>query len=333
MLLLEYTTQNTGEDLTTSGWLGQRFSLYRDAPVGRVQLYLKTTGSPSGVLWIEIYSDDSGNPDAMITNGKSKGVKVSSLASAYGYIDFDFYTDNRPSLTSATDYHIVLKSTGYTYTDGTTEVVWGCDQTDPAYLDGEGEVYDGSWSNIATATDFDFKLYSRRRSVYSELQEVEALIKHATATGQFSSSSNITATAIMDIQEDISDEIDTWLAGAGFDTPVTSTSAINILKPYAKWGVMMGAELTQRSAGFRAQGGADTRTGAFRSLYHYLRDEIRSGGALVDSLIDAGLERSSTGSLAAGLTAGHIDEDERDDYRDDDDIIQPLFQSDMWDND
>lgn len=343
MKLLEYSSDNksTVVDLTSSGagqQLAQRFKLARAAPVGKIRLYLQKAGSPAGYFQCELQgnSTSGGNnlPDGTaITDGASLGTPPSDISTSIGYVDFDFDVDARPVPAADTSYHIVLKASGYTYSDGVTEVSWGADQSSPHYVNGEGETYNGTaWSDISTGTDFCFELYSRRRAVYSSLPEIEAETRHLTNQGVYDTTSTPTITAVMDFEENVSDEIDAWLAGAGFAVPVTDTTAIGLLRPYAIAGTAMYCELTQRTAGFRV-GESDTKTGAFRQIYHELRNELRDGGEAVEALVGIGLERTTTARLSAGLSAGHIDEDERDDYRDDTDIVQPLFQGDMWDND
>jgi hypothetical protein len=337
MKLLEYTTQNAGVDLASSGndqQLAQRFKLYRAAPIGRISLYLKKTGSPAGYLVVDLQYTSSDNPSgSVIGSCTSTPVIISTgVTGSYAWVDFDIAEAAREIISPLTSYHMVLRSSGYTYADGTTEIIWGCDQTSPIYLDGEGETYSGSvWSNLSTDTDFCFKLYSRNRSVYTSLSEVEALTRHLTDAGKYGTETIPSVLSVMDFEEDTCNEVDSWLEGAGFTTPLTDTTSISLIRSYANFGVAMRCELTQRTSGFSA-GETDTRAGAFRSQYYYLRDELQAGGALVDMLINVGEERSTTSALSAGLTAGHIEEDERDDYRDDDDLISPVFQTDMWDN-
>jgi len=336
MKLLEYTTQNAGVDLTSTGadqQLGQRFRLHRAAPIGRVSLYLKKVGSPAGYLVVDLQYTSSDNPSgSVIGSCTSTPVIMSGVGTGYTWVDFDILDDAREIISPLTSYHVVLRSSGYTYANGVTEIVWGCDQTAPIYLDGEGEAYSGSaWSNIGTDTDFCFKLFSRERVVYTSLSEIEASTRHLTDKGKYNTDSAVSIMAVMDFEEDTCNEVDSWLAGAGFDTPLTDDTAIKLIRSYANFGVAMRCELTQRTAGFTI-GETDTRAGAFRSQYYYLRDELQDGGAMVDMLVSIGLDRTTSTKLSSGLTAGHIDVDERDDYRDDEDIISPTFKTDMWDN-
>lgn len=331
MLLIKYTEQSTSVALTTM--LAQGVKVKRHAPVGKVSLYLKKIGSPEGYLQIEVWSDSDG-PDRIIANGDSDGVPCSLLTTDYDWVDFEFDDDSRPEIWSTKNYHIVLKaSDDYSYSSGVTEVVWGCDQDSPHYAWGEGQTYDGAtWSDISPNTDFCFKVYSKDRSVYSSISDVEAIIKNHTDGGVLTHESTVTVTKAMDFEEMVSNEIDLWLSGAGFSTPVTDDNVIAMLRSYAVAGTALYCELTQPTSGFRGEHGADTRTGGFRTLYYSLRRDLEQGGGLVDALVSLGLSYSDVWDSGSGLTAGGIEYDEHEDWIDDDTLIKPKFELDMWEN-
>jgi len=338
MKILEYTGQSTGIDLASSGSnsrLAQRFKLRHAAPIGIVSLYLKKTGSPSGYLYIEIQNDSSSQPSSSAI-ATSNGVDMASVSSSYGYVNFEFDMDSRGELVRNDSYHIVLRSSGYTYASGTTEVTWGCDQSTPSYINGEGETWDGSsWGNISTDTDFTFKLYTGNRSddTYFSMKSVESLTRIYTHNGlyDYHQESVISATTVYDFGDDISNQIDAWLRGAGFSTPVTNTTARRFLKTYGNAGVAMLIEMTQRTS-LHGERGAGTPAGGFKELYEDLRDGLKGSGEMVDTLSALGIGRVSAGQLGRGLTAGSIIEDERDDYLDDEDLVHWTFQRDMWNN-
>lgn len=338
MLITSYTGQSTGIDLSDSGAnsrLAQRFKLRHAAPVGIAKLFLKKTGGPSGYLWCEIQSSSNDNPSGSVI-ATSNGVDMSSVSTGYSYVSFEFDLDARPELTRNDSYHLVLRaSSGYSYTSGVTEITWGCDQSSPSFNLGEGETYDSSWSNISTDTDFTFKLYSGERTddVYFTMRSVEALTRIHTNDGQydFGASSKLTATQVYDFGDDVSNQIDAWLSGAGFSTPVSNSSAIKMLSTYGNAGVAMHIEFSQRTA-IRGERGASTPAGTFRDQYWQLRDDLRDGGDLVDALIALGLDRASAGQMGRGLTGGGIEDSEHDDWLDDDSRTGNLFRRDMWDN-
>ena len=308
------------------------------SPVGKVRLWLKKTGSPVGYLQVEIYSDDNiGQPDEVLTNGASAGIPMSSVSSSYGWVDFDFDLDSRPGIEQNVLYHIVLKPSGYTYSDGVTEIIWGCDQTSPHYVDGAGKTYDGAdWTTIGTATDFAFEVYTGARTGkdYSSIRNVESSVMHFTNAGtfDFSSDSKLTPTRVYDFGEIISNQIDLWLRGAGFTTPVTDTTIHTMLEPYATAGVAMWCEMTARTSGVRSGRSSNTPVGGFRDLYENLRDGLENGGEIEEALLGLGLAKISTREIGRGLTSGGIDEDERDDQLDDDTLIRVFFDREMWDN-
>lgn len=339
MKLLEYTSYSTGIDLassSTNSRLAQRFKLRHAAPVGIASLRLKKTGSPSGYLYCEIQNSSSDNPSGTAI-ATSDSIDMSEVSTSYSYINFTFDMDARAELTKNDSYHIVLRaSSGYSYVDGTTEIIWSCDQSSPSFLNGEGETYDGgSWSNISTDTDFTFKLYSGERTddTYFNLRGIEALTRTHTNNGRFDygEPSKLTATHVYDFGDMVCSQIDAWLRGAGFTTPITNTTAKRMLEPYGNSCVAMNVEFAQRTA-LRGERGAGTPAGTFRDQCWQLRDELKDGGELVDALIALGIDRATAGQLGRGLTAGSVEDDDHDDWLDDDTIRKPVFEKEMWDN-
>jgi hypothetical protein len=285
-------------------------------------------------LQVEIHSTSSNNPSGTaLSNGTSVGVPMSDV-STFGWVNFDFHLDTRPICSADTFYHIVLKSNGYKYGDGINEIIWGVDETNNYYVDGEAETYDGAtWTNRATDSDFIFQLYSKQRSVYSSLPEVEALVRHLTNNGTFDGTTSPTAANVMDFEESVADQIDSWFAGAGFTTPVTNTTALNMIRQPANFGVAMTCEQTQRTSGFRGERGADTKVGAFRTIFLELKDSLADGQEFVEALISVGLVRTTRGALGAGLSAGGISDTDLANYQEDDtDLVQPYFKRKMWNN-
>lgn len=340
MLLVEQASQDSGEDLASgsvaNAQLGQRFQLYRPSTIGKISLYLKRVGSPAGYLYCEVQSTTSDNPSGTaLSSGTSTSVLCSSLATSYGWIDFDLPANDRPTVPAKVSRHIVLRSSGYTYSDGVTEVIWGVDATSPSFQPGEGETYEAKaaiWSNLSSGGDFAFKLYSRTRSVYSKLTSIEAFTRLYTDSGTYSTGTTPSIMEVMDFEEDVADEVDSWLAGAGFDTPLTNTEALNMIRPYTNAGVAFLIEMTAAQAGFSGERATDTRAGAFRMMYYELRNGLMDGGEFVDSLTALGLSRVAAGNLGRGLTSGGWLESEADDYTDSDTHIQKIFSRGQWDN-
>jgi len=263
---------------------------------------------------------------------------MSDVPSTIGWVYFTFDEDSRPTLSANTTYHVVLKANGYTYSSGVTEISWGCDQSYPHYVDGQGETYDGSsWSSISTDTDFCFQLFTRARTdgVYASTSQISGMARHLTDQGVFTYSpdkSRLSPTDVYDFIDDISDEIDLWFSGAGFSVPITSTAVMRYIRKYANAGVAMQCELTQRTVGFRGDRGADTHIGAWRLIYNELRDGLKEGNETVNALQALGLQRTTTGEFGKGLTAGGIVSSERDTYADDSTMVPWTFTREMWDN-
>jgi hypothetical protein len=133
--------------------------------VKTVNLWLKKVGSPTGNLTVEIQGDSGGSPDGTaITYGTSDAVAASTLTTSYGWITFTF--TSQPTLSAATTYWIVLKTT-----DSVSEVdyvVWGADGSTPGFTDGEMKAYaSAAWA--AESKDACFQVLSADVAVYCPL--------------------------------------------------------------------------------------------------------------------------------------------------------------------
>lgn len=331
MLLAEYASTNRSADiiLASSGannQLAQGFMVKRACSVGRIYIYASLTGTPGGYLYVQIQSNSTGLPSGtVITNGTSGGVLTGAISAGLNAFDFDM--DSRPSLTLGTQYHIVIRSGGGYTADATNYVSIGVDQLAPHYNDGAGATYNVAWAAIGTASDFPFQVYSgQRATVYSNIREVEALTRHLTVNGKYTDASIPSAADVMDFEDSVSQMIDGWLKAAGITTPLTSTAAKDMVRMGANYCVVMNCEMTQRTAGFRAQE-SDTRAGAARTVCMALQKDILEG-----KLKDA-IKEEQDGADVSGveaLTAGQIDSDERDERADSTSIMQPIFSTGMW---
>jgi hypothetical protein len=124
--------------------------------VGRVNLWLRATGAPADNLTVKIQTNSGGLPSGtQVTNGASDPVAGGTVGSSYGWVAFDFSMP--PSLTAATQYHLVLERS--TAVDPANYYVWGADQPGPTYADGVGSIYGGSsWLATSPATDHAFQV-------------------------------------------------------------------------------------------------------------------------------------------------------------------------------
>jgi len=323
MLLTNYEYENasTSLELKDSGadtYLAQGIKVNRTTSVGTVYLYLTVTGAPGGYVYVEI--EDSGHNS--VDNGISEGVPVASLSAGWNAFTFD--QDARPVISNDTKNYIALKHSGYTY-GASDNVAWSCDQSAPHYIRGVGETYNtGTWSVIGTDTDFVFRVYSGfRTTIYSKLNEIEALMRNLTDLGRFTDTTVPTVSNVMDSEDTVADMIDGWLIGAGVTAPLTDSDAQNIIRRYANHCVGLECELTQNTTGFTNQSDR-TRAGALKLLCDTLRLDLEAKGNITSALLS--LEDSVSASGADGLTAGMVDVSDRDDRDDDTTLIQPLFK-------
>lgn len=167
------SNQDTDKDLTSSSAdqrLGQGFQVAAQTIVNHGLLWMKRTGTSPGTLTLEIQTDAAGVPSGTaISGGTSSTVSINGLnAVDYDWVKFEF-TGN-PVLTASTQYHAVLKSSGYTYTDSTTEVIWGIDTSSPGYGSGAFTTYNGSaWSSHSPAADGVFRIVAKTGTGYTAL--------------------------------------------------------------------------------------------------------------------------------------------------------------------
>lgn len=130
-------TEDTNIDLTSTGanedteWIARKFTAEYPGYVESVTLKMGKTGSPAGTIEAYIYTDDGGSPskpDAQ-RGGASDSVTCNDLSSDTDGGDVTFtWTSDHPWLPlldgQSKVFWVVIKSTGYTYADGVTEVRW-----------------------------------------------------------------------------------------------------------------------------------------------------------------------------------------------------------------
>jgi len=161
VLVEDSMTNDTNRDFTTSagGGATEAYAIAFTTPAGStnnlksVIVRLAKTGAPAGTMTASIYTDSSG-PDAIVTDSAaSETVAVSSLVTDAdgGDVTFTWLWKNAASLSASTKYWIVLETSGYTYTDTTTEIRLRVDAGDGG-ADAFGTFDDGGggWS---TSTD------------------------------------------------------------------------------------------------------------------------------------------------------------------------------------
>lgn len=163
LVLTSYPEGNVDTDLAVGQSAAnerraQGFKVPVSRMVGRVNLWLKTSGTPTDNLTLRIETDSSGLPSGtVVTNAVSKPVAGSGVGASYGWVAFDFDPSvPLPQLTAGAQYHLVLTRSGAV--DGANYYVWGADQSSPGYADGAASVYGGSWQATSPATDHAFEV-------------------------------------------------------------------------------------------------------------------------------------------------------------------------------
>lgn len=156
-------TDDTDQDFSTTGgdadreWMARKFTASASGIVGAITAKLGKTGSPAGTIRMSIYSDDAGSPskpNAQI-GGDSDTVDCDSLNSDAGGANQAFkWSSGFPQLAAGTTYWRVLKTTGYTYSDGVTEVRWRTDADGASSLN-ECAKYDADASPMWTSIGAD----------------------------------------------------------------------------------------------------------------------------------------------------------------------------------
>lgn len=145
-------TADANQDFSTTGnnddreWMARKFTAVNTGRVCTVAWVLGKTGNPAGTMNAYIYSDDGGAPSIPDTQlaGASAAITNDNLsADAAGATQEFTWSSNYPEIVAGTDYWVVLKTTGYTYVDATTEVRWRTD-ANGAVGDNECAKYDAN---------------------------------------------------------------------------------------------------------------------------------------------------------------------------------------------
>jgi hypothetical protein len=136
--------------------LAQQFIAPASCVLGFARVYIRKTGSPGGNIAVQIYSDNAGQPNAVITSGTTNNLANSSIASA-GWVGLTFNTG--PSLVAGTTYWVVIEYTSPSGIDGSDHVDWYYDVAGTFGLN--RATYNGSSWTVQTGTSFAFELYDK----------------------------------------------------------------------------------------------------------------------------------------------------------------------------
>lgn len=117
----------TAKDFTTAGanidgeWWAVKFTQNVSGEITQIKIPLKKIGSPAGTGIAMIYTNVAGLPDAQVDGDSTSVTLNTGITTTAGYITFT-WSVNKPDLTKDTDYWCVIKTAGYTYSDGVTEI-------------------------------------------------------------------------------------------------------------------------------------------------------------------------------------------------------------------
>src|SRR3990167_5888647 len=142
--------------------LGQQFTPTIGLNVIQVDLKLFKTGSPTGNIWAEIWSDSTDLPNAQI-GVDSATVDVSTLGASPGaFVTFTWVTG--PSIVANTKYWIVFNG-DYAQSD-TVNASWMADSDESGGgFSISARSNDGStWAALSATFDFMFKEYYQELS-------------------------------------------------------------------------------------------------------------------------------------------------------------------------
>ena len=172
--------------------LGMKFVPSVTGVIDSVHLPLYKAGSPSGNLWVEIWTDAGGTPSIPNTQtGNDSGTVACSTITSTSYSTPDeitFTFTSGPSLTASTPYWIVLCG-DYT-PSSTVYVAWSLTiNADPGYANGWLSSYGTSWATNSTNYDMGFREY------YVVATTTTTSTSTSTSSTSTSSSSTSTSTS------------------------------------------------------------------------------------------------------------------------------------------
>jgi hypothetical protein len=149
-------TPTTGIDLPDSGAnekIGVKFTLDRTMVIQQFSFKLKRTGAVvEGHLTGEIFTDASDLPDVLVATADTVNIDDEEDGAPVGFYELVHFELEKPKEFPAGTYHIVIGTSGYTYADGTEEVIVGVEQG--ASVTANVSTYDGgSWSAFSPASE------------------------------------------------------------------------------------------------------------------------------------------------------------------------------------
>ena len=122
-------TNDTDRDLTSTGvGTTERYAFKfttqsKCNSIAEITVRMGKTGAPAGTCYMEIWTDVAGAPGAQTGNDSNAVTNTALSADADGADQkFTWYHKTKPVASASTTYWGVIRTSGYTYADGVTEV-------------------------------------------------------------------------------------------------------------------------------------------------------------------------------------------------------------------
>ena len=100
-LNLRYNNANT--------WHAQEWDATETFDLVRIRLWGKQVGTISGDIWVEVWDDSGGEPNAIIANGTSSTIDASTITTDAGGEEMSFTFGTPPTLTNGNKYFFVVR--------------------------------------------------------------------------------------------------------------------------------------------------------------------------------------------------------------------------------
>jgi hypothetical protein len=150
-VLDSYSESNRSSDIYLSSTeklaVSQSFTAGATLNIGKIKLYLKKIGSPTGNITVKIFAHSGTYGTNSVPTGAalatSDVVSISSLTTSYQLIDFFFNGVNQISLTNTTQYVLVVYYSGG---DISNDLYLGTDSSTPSH--------GGNWATSTDGTTF-----------------------------------------------------------------------------------------------------------------------------------------------------------------------------------
>ena len=139
--------------------IAQKFIPSVTGEVDNINLELTKTGSPTGNMWVEIWTDSS-NPSS-ITGSASDNVDVSTISASTGSWKNFSWSSGHPSLTASTGYWIVITGDqAFAHPTYADYINVRYDNSSPTYANGHWSIFNGTSWTSDTNVDVVFEQYT-----------------------------------------------------------------------------------------------------------------------------------------------------------------------------